>query len=62
MLSQMFLAEEPNGFLISACVTLLLGPSGAALWAQRNSAGQSTTESSSQEPPSQEPQPLSPPP
>lgn len=60
MLSQMFVAEEPNGLIISASVTLLLGPTGVALWAQRNSVGQSTTASSSSEPPSPEPQSSSP--
>jgi membrane protein DedA with SNARE-associated domain len=62
MLAQIFLAKEPNGLLISASVTLLLGPTGAALWAQRNNVGPSTIESSSSEPPSSEPQPSSSPP
>lgn len=61
MLSQMFLAKEPNAALITGSVTLLLGPAGASLWAQRNNGGPSTIESSSSSPPSPEPQSSSPP-
>lgn len=58
--AQTFKAEEPSGLLVPAFVGLLLGPAGAALWAQRSSGGPATIEPSSSEQPPQEPQPSSP--
>jgi hypothetical protein len=47
---------EASVVLVPAFVSLILGPTGAALWAQRNSAGQNTTASSSGGQQPQEPQ------
>jgi uncharacterized membrane protein YfbV (UPF0208 family) len=48
---QTLMVDEASGALVSASVTLLLGPAGAALLAQRNSAGPSTIEPSTGSPP-----------
>jgi uncharacterized membrane protein YfbV (UPF0208 family) len=58
---QTVMVDEASGALVSASVSLLLAPTGAALWAQRNSAGQGTTGSSTGPPeqPLPERQPLS---
>lgn len=61
LLEQLFLADVASPILVPACLTLLLGPAGVALWAQRSNDGPSTIEPSSGQPP--EPvQPYSPPP
>lgn len=50
MLWQTVMTDEASPILVSGAVTLLLGPTGLALWAQRNNGGPSTTEPSSSEP------------
>lgn len=58
MLEQTFVGPV-SPILVPAFLTLLLGPAGAALLAQRSSSGQNTIGQSSS-PPSAEPQPSSP--
>jgi len=56
---QTYIAAEASVVLVPAAVTLILSPTAQALWAQRNSAGQSTTEQSLPQAPPSESQPSS---
>lgn len=57
---QTFIATEASVVLVPAAVSLILAPTAQALLAQRNGAGQNTTEQSSLPPSEQQPQASSP--